>query len=287
MPVAIVQSKLVISVTLSLDSVPSSGQIIVVAAASIRTPPRNVISVSGYGATFTKVFGTTGDRSSFWIGTATGASNAIQVDYDGAHLGQFVAAWVLTGLTSTSVTGAQASASSTGLTGPSLTAGAGQAALALNINLNPAHTLTFPSATAPGTGWTSATLAGASDSSGGRAERVPTSSASHQVDASRTVSGAMWTQMIVIGSSDTNIAAPAATATAQAHTPTVSGTTSVDAPAATATARAWPPTLGPDVTESIPDAKHLRAQIQPGPAGRITPHDFRGSIKPGPRAEIR
>jgi hypothetical protein len=187
--------------TLTLTANPASTDTVFFAAVSPRTPPRNIATITGYGCTWTKVYGPVGSRVSWWMGVNAANTTPIQITWDAAHVGQFVGAWITQGLPGTTVVGAEGGdTTGTSLAGGALTAGPGQLVLSVMASLL-GTSVSWPSvSTIPTTGYTAVTAFGGGGSSqAGQAYRIPALTETHRTDVTSTPSGLLKISTIVVG----------------------------------------------------------------------------------------
>lgn len=209
-----------LSVAATIAATPVAGDVLVVRYTSVRTAgARTLTALSGMGATWTRVYD--GTRAEFWIGTGANAAGTITgtINLTESNGNSELDVFLVRGLTSTTNAASETTGTGTALTGAAQTATNGQ--LVITTGTTQATSgATFPSATAPASGWTSSTVGVGLNGSHGGSYRIPTASDTHRTDVASSTSVALTTAILVIG----DVAAPAVNADA-----TGSGSTAVAA----------------------------------------------------------
>lgn len=214
----------------TISTTPLAGDVVVVVGQQLRGTPRQFASVSGMGATWAFGYRSTDARHEFWIGTGATTSGLLTIGWSGSNSNYFFTAYLIRGLTTTTIAGVAAAVTGTSLTGTAQTATNGQIVLASGIGFSDAST--YPSAQSP-SGWTAQTVRSvAATGAVGTAHRIPTSSASHSTSISAPASVSLGVSSIVLGSEvvgggGVTVTAPALAATTDVLNPTVTAVTGV------------------------------------------------------------
>lgn len=248
----------------TLASTPTAGDYIIARFTQVRSGVKGT-SVSGCGATWTKIANSadTDESVQVWRGAGASTSGAVTATFDGSTWATG-AITLVRGLAATTVSSAQDTNNDTGSDlGPSLTAGVGQFVVA---SAHSAHLTAF-SGTTPASGWTSDTVVTAATGiTSGQSYRIPSAAGTaHQGTATNSNSTNGRHILVVIGDETSPVVEPpAATATAQFEVPSIEYGYAVSPPAATATATAHAPTVGAASGTSRPSARGIPLAVRVG-----------------------
>lgn len=241
---------------LSISTTPAAGDYVLLRTTQVRSGV-TATSVAGLGASWSKIANSadTDQSVQFWLGTGATASGSATVTFNGFTWATG-AVTLVRGLTAATVLNATDLNNDTGTdVGPSLTGKNGQFVSAAGHSSN----LTAYAGSSPASGWTTDTVVTAATGiTSGQSYRIPSSSASHAATATNSNSTNGRHLIVVLGDEVVpGVEAVTATATAEAHAPTVQYGYTVEAVAATATAAAHAPTVGAAVAPPTTPRRNL------------------------------